>query len=124
MLGVVYTNGFFRVFNISSASILVEVSLLADLDDEFDRVVEAQINFRTHLSVVDENVSVSKSISLGVAFTAECSRRSTKQSGLQTFSLKFQSFILEDTHAYERKEEERKEELIDLGRDASLIHVH
>ena len=91
LLAVVYTNGLLRVFFVSNASILVETSLIVTDQSELDRIVDAQINFRTHLSVVEENIDVTKSISLGVAFTAESTRRSTKQAGLQIFSLKFRN---------------------------------
>ena len=124
LLAVVYSNGLLRVIEISRTEILVETSILVDRQVEFDRIVEAQINFRTHLLVVDDNLSTSKSISLGVSFTAESSRKSTKQACLQIFSLKFNKVPYEGMHAFSQKEEERNEEMITFESGTEVILTH
>ena len=90
LIAVVYSNGLLSINNLCSSSRRAEVissTLLSS--DKYDRIVEAKISFRTHDSVVADNMSVSKSISLGVAFTAESRVKGAKQAGLCTYSLKF-----------------------------------
>ena len=76
LLAVVYTSGLFRVIDISKLAILLEVNLLDDegkLGNEAGRVIEAQIAFKTHLSVPAdiERTSLSKSISFGLVIAIE-----------------------------------------------------
>ena len=78
--------------------------------------------------MVEENLSVTKTISVGVSFSGESSRKMTKQSGIHTFNLKFKNVNYDGTNqAFSQKEEEENEEKINLashdGDFVSLTHV-
>ena len=129
LLAVVYSNGLLRVYSISEVSVIVETNiLLTEYDTEFDRIVDAQVNFKSHLSVVADNLSVSKTISIGVSFTAESSRKLIKQNGLHVFNLKFNNIQYDQVQAgLSQKEDERNEQMIDLasgvGDSVTLAHI-
>ena len=125
---MVYSNGLLRVYSISEVSVIVETNiLLSEYDTEFDRIVDAQVNFKSHLTVVADDLSVSKTISIGVSFTAESSRKLIKQNGLHVFNLKFNNIQYDQVQAFSQKEDERNEQLIDLasgvGDDVTLTHI-
>ena len=101
LLAVVYSNGLLRVYGISTVSVIVESNILQiENDIEFDRIIDAQINFKAHTAVVEENISVSKTISIGVSFTAESSRRLTKQNCMHVFSLRFNNIEYEQVQSF------------------------
>ena len=79
LIAVVYSNGLLSINNLCSTSrqaVVVSTTLLSS--DKYDRIVDAQIAFRTHDAVLSDSMTVSKSISLGVTFTAECRIKATK----------------------------------------------
>ena len=97
LIAVVYSNGLLSINNLCSSSrqaVVVSTTLLSS--DKYDRIVDAQISYRTHDAVLSDSMTVSKSISIGVAFTAECRIKATKRTGLCTYSLKFSNFLLEN----------------------------
>ena len=127
LLAVVYSNGLLRVYSISEVSVIVETNiLLTECDTEFDRIVDAQVNFKSHTSIVADDLSISKTISIGVSFTAESSRKLIKQNGLHVFNLKFNNIQYDQVQAFSQKEDERNEQLIDLasGVGDSVILTH
>ena len=128
LLAVVYSNGLLRVYSISEVSVIVETNiLLTECDTEFDRIVDAQVNFKSHTSIVADDLSISKTISIGVSFTAESSRKLIKQNGLHVFNLKFNNIQYDQVQAFSQKEDERNEQLIDLasgvGDSEILTHI-
>lgn len=93
LLAVVYTSGLFRVIDISSLSMMLEINLLGDegkLGIASGRVIEAQIAYKTHASVPDvERRSFSKSISFGLVIAVENQQTVQKKFVLHTLSLRF-----------------------------------
>ena len=119
LLAVIYTNGLFRVVQISNFAILIETKLLDDqgkISADFERVVDAKIAFETHQSIPDNSRTIfTKSISFGVILVGESLRTVSKRFLLHTFNLRFDVPLAMDHDA--------SEDSVILGNDCELIHT-
>ena len=86
--------------------------------EALDKAVEAQIAFKTHLTISERTFS-SKSISIFVNMKAESCKSATKQTVLQTLCLRFADVDVDPT----QQGDPAAEETFSLGRAVELIHL-
>lgn len=93
LLAVVYTNGLFRIIDITTFAPILEVNVLADegtLGLLSGRLIEGQIAFHAHNSVPNHTQTIfSKCFSFGIVVAVENQRGIKKRFVLHTFSLRF-----------------------------------